>query len=266
MAPMEDRLIHDELSKLAGTIRSWAKRHSAASPNTLQGIPREDKDVIIEGLGEYCSEHDWDSLIQKIPISSGKVPAILVQALLSRLVFETLFADCFFAFTRNGNDGTTPERAEMVKVYKAMRQVDETYAHAWRSQTLIGRLSRELATKFLASPASHIFRQTARADDIRTREQELQSLLNGAAQLALSLWTQRPFIVCWIEYHDFAINHRKMSAHRLHHLDEDDTRLDGKKVLLFIQPAILAYGTADGQDYNQRKVWMRATVVVDEGS
>lgn len=121
-APMEDRLIHDELSKLAGNIRSWSKRHCAASPNTLQNIPREDKDAIIRGLGEYCNEHDWDSLMQKIPVSSGKVQAILVQALLSRLVFETLFADCFFALTRIGDDGTTPERAEMVKVYKAMRQ------------------------------------------------------------------------------------------------------------------------------------------------
>ncbi|KAE8135469.1 hypothetical protein BDV38DRAFT_252370 [Aspergillus pseudotamarii] len=283
-APMEDRLIHDELSKLAGYIRSWAKRHSAASPTALQGIPGEDKDMIMKGLGQYCSEHDWDSLVQKIPIPSGKVQAILLQALLSKVVFETLFADCFFTFTRIEDDNTTPERDEMVKVYSAMRQVDEAAAHAWRSQTLrilstaadpnaisflqerIERLSRELATKFLTSLPSHLFSQAGRAEDIRKREQELQSLFNGAAQLALSLWTQRPFMVCWTEHHNFAINHPEMSAHRLHHLDEDDTRLDGKKVLLFLQPGILAYGTADGQNYNQRKVWARATVLMDEGS
>lgn len=55
-----------------------------------------------------------------------------------------------------------------------------------------------------------------------------------------------------------------MSAHRLHKLDEDDTRLDGKKVLLVVQPAVLAFGDENGESYDQSKVWARANVLVDE--
>jgi hypothetical protein len=55
-----------------------------------------------------------------------------------------------------------------------------------------------------------------------------------------------------------------MRAHRLHLLDEDDTRLDGKRILLCVQPAILAFGSENAEHYNQHKVWSPAVVVMHE--
>ncbi|KAK2743026.1 hypothetical protein FQN57_004982 [Myotisia sp. PD_48] len=55
-----------------------------------------------------------------------------------------------------------------------------------------------------------------------------------------------------------------MSAHRLHKLDVDDKRLDGSKVLVAIQPAIVALGTNDGEMYDKPRTWLKAIVIVDE--
>lgn len=65
---------------------------------------------------------------------------------------------------------------------------------------------------------------------------------------------------------EFHVSNPQMSAHRLHQLDEDDTQLDGKPILLFVQPAVLAYGNEDAENYDCSKVWARATVIIDAGS
>lgn len=48
---------------------------------------------------------------------------------------------------------------------------------------------------------------------------------------------------------DFAIASPIMVAHRLHHLDEEDRRLDGKQVLLVFRPVVLAFGTVNAEHY-----------------
>jgi hypothetical protein len=86
-----------------------------------------------------------------------------------------------------------------------------------------------------------------------------------AAQLALILWGQRAAIAVRTlhELPLFRIGDEGVSAHRLHHLDEDDTRLDGEEALLLVQPAILAFGSESAEHYDQHKVWAPAVVLLD---
>lgn len=62
----------------------------------------------------------------------------------------------------------------------------------------------------------------------------------------------------------FHVANPAMSAHRLHQLDEDDPKLDNKKTLLVVQPAIIAFGSENAEYYDRSKIWAPAIVVVDE--
>jgi hypothetical protein len=98
--------------------------------------------------------------------------------------------------------------------------------------------------------------------------ESLQGLYRDAAELALALWTQRTFMRArgLGDLPKFHISDSRMSAHRLHRLDEDDKRLDGTDVVLLVQPAILAFGNEDAENYDCSKIWCPATVVVDQRS
>lgn len=123
----------------------------------------------------------------------------------------------------------------------------------------------ESATGFLNSPARLLFREDT---DQEKREQELQLLYHRAGDLSLSLWAQRSFMRCYDlkDLKVFSRDNAFMTAHRLHHLDEDDDRLNGKKVLAVTQPAIVAYGNEDAENYDRGKVWAKAVVLIDESA
>ncbi|KAE8342567.1 hypothetical protein BDV24DRAFT_162458 [Aspergillus arachidicola] len=286
-APKEDRVVRDELLKLDGKIRSWARSYSVKSLTDLDNIQDNEKDKVIQELGEYCREQDWASLMCKVSFSFDKVPVILLQALLAKDVFGRMFVDPFFAFEKVGDDNSLPEPAALDRLYKYMIQVHEAEAHTWRSQTIrilstatdphtktkpilqerIEELSSGLVTNFLGSSACTLLRSLD-TDHAKKMNQELQSLYAAAAHLALSLWSQPTLMVCRNQQHlpDFAIASPMMIAHRLHHLDEEDSRLDGKQVLLVIRPVVLAFGTVNAEHYDLSKVWAPATVVINEKS
>jgi hypothetical protein len=94
----------------------------------------------------------------------------------------------------------------------------------------------------------------------------LEDIFYYAAQLALSLWTQKSSLK-YLTLQDlsrFSNGNEYVSAHALHRLDEEDTKLDGKRVLAVIQPALLAFGNDEAEHYDQHKVWAKAIVLIDE--
>ncbi|KAM0091074.1 hypothetical protein ACP6JD_005518 [Aspergillus fumigatus] len=224
--PKEDQSIRDELSNLTESIRSWAKKNCFISFADLEEVPKPEKDMVIHQLTGYCSQPDWNSTMREISIPQNKVPMVLLHALLAKDLFEQIFTDPFFAFPKIDGDHTTSTEGS--------------------ARTLLRKV------------------ENPEAGD--RRAQELQSLYDGAAQLALSLWTQRAFMTCRSleELPPFTVSNPVMRAHRLHHLDEDDTRLDGKRILLCVQPAVLAFGSENAEHYNQHKIWSPAVVVVRE--
>ncbi|EAW24743.1 uncharacterized protein NFIA_102270 [Aspergillus fischeri NRRL 181] len=246
--PKEDQSIRDELSNLTESIRSWARKNCLISFADLEDVPETEKDMVIRQLTEYCSQPDWNTTMREISIPQNKIPMVLLHALLAKDLFEQIFTDPFFAFPKIDGDHTIFAAGYFQSIYRIMIQV------------------RGLVTRFLNSSARTLLRNVENHEAGNQRAQELQSLYDGAAQLALSLWTQRAFMTCQSleELPPFTVSNPIMRAHRLHRLDEDDKRLDGKRILLCVQPAILAFGSENAEHYNQHKIWSPAVVVVRE--
>lgn len=112
----------------------------------------------------------------------------------------------------------------------------------------------------------HIFlREPESETEVIKRNIDLCNLYHQAGELAWSLWAQRTVIVSHGQQslHEFSSSSSLMAAHRLHHLDEDDKRLDGRKILLCTQPAVLAFGNEHGEHYDTSKVWAKAIVLIE---
>lgn len=161
---------------------------------------------------------------------------------------------------------------------------DTAQAHAWRYQTLrlltaptnndgmkyeFDKLSDErcwsLISEIPDSPVAQLC-HSYDEDQFPCRMEDLRSLFLMASGISVQLWTQRTHIrVLWKqELGLFKVNSPLMSAHRLHRLDEDDPRLDGKGILVVIQPAVVAFGDSYGENYDTMKVWLKAIVIVEE--
>ncbi|KAL6229766.1 hypothetical protein BDW75DRAFT_224462 [Aspergillus navahoensis] len=282
-APKEDRYASDELFKLGDKIRQWA-RNNSVSLSDLDAVATSGTDSVVKYLGGYCAVQDWNTLINKFPMSKDKAPAHLVQAILAKDLFGRMFADPFFAFVALEGDEAVPRPEQMRTLHQGIAKVSNAESHIWRSQTIrslftssgqeaepflaarIEPICKLFVADLLSSPIRFLLRSGE--DPIQSHNnwaQELQSLYKGAAQLALVLWGQRASMAVRTlpELPLFSIENEELSAHRLHHLDEEDTRLDGKEALLLVQPAILAFGSESAEHYDQRKVWAPAVVLLD---
>ncbi|KAL4933395.1 uncharacterized protein BDV17DRAFT_251822 [Aspergillus undulatus] len=278
--PKEDRAVRDELYRIRDKVRLWAKKHSISSLETLSA---NDKESVMYSLcDDYCLCSDWETMANKMSIPQGRIATVLVQALLAKDVFGRLLADPFFAFLdiESGQGDLVPRPDQMRALHDLMKQVNEPASHIWRSNTIrnlsarsssasttqsylgskLDGICNRFVTEFLAGPAHALLNENDR--DAHSRE--LRSLYKSAAQLALALWSQRSFIATH-KLHDlpwFTVTSALMEVHRLQHLDEDDTSMDGKGILLVVQPAVLAFGSEDADRYDEYKVWAPAVVLV----
>ena len=130
------------------------------------------------------------------------------------------------------------------------------------------KMASSHAKTLINGPAHIFFREPESQAEVLRRRDDLQSLYHQAARLALSLWAQRTVIASHglQRLHEFDSSSLLMTAHRLHHLDEDDNRLDGRKILLCTQPAVLASGNENGENYDKSKVWAKAIVLVEDNA
>ncbi|PYI31865.1 hypothetical protein BP00DRAFT_395567 [Aspergillus indologenus CBS 114.80] len=293
-APMEDHDVRRALRKLHMAIRSWARTYAVSDMSNLEDIPASELDLLVEELGSFCSETTWTSLNEKLSIPVNRVPDILVQAALSNVVSDWILEDPFFLFQAMTVTGSFSLGNDLGNIYHHIKQgkkspflfqaVDEVEAHAWRSQMLrllsvpaeqsaqplLGSqpssLSRNLAEHFIQSSIGVLLKRSESRNTLDHRFKELENLLSEAADLALSLWTQRTNMVCYSRYEipRFWNGDSLVEAHRLHHLDEDDTRLDGTDIVLVVYPAVVAFGSVHGEHYDQSKVWAAATVLVND--
>ena len=125
------------------------------------------------------------------------------------------------------------------------------------------------ARSFEKSPVAALlnvkFMESATKDAFRTT---LVKLFEDAGRMAMRLWTQRTEIRCWyladLRKEAFAVDSTLMQAHNLHKLDDPkDHRMDGKRIKLVVHPAVLRYGSHDGEDYDRSQVWAKAIVWLD---
>lgn len=295
-APKEDNLIRETFWNLQEDIRLWSRKYGAEAVSEQNDLQEETRNDIVRDLreGGYCSESSWDALIQKSGGYSDKMPTLLLQAMVAKAIYTDIFHP-FFPFTpdpvRTTPDLPTP--AQLDRIYRDMRLgetlrrfysdyysianstmiVNVSKAHLWRSETLrnlffqIRYSGQQAAEHLMAKLLSGHARYLCKLDsDLGSGEAELQNIGKKAVDLAQSLWTQREFLVIGNQkkFPVFKSSCIIMIAHRLHHLDDEDERLDGKKVLLCVQPAIIAKGNQDAEDYDKIKGWAKATMFLDE--
>lgn len=153
-------------------------------------------------------------------------------------------------------------RSQMIRVLsKSLTNSDEQPLMPGR----LHRMASSYAEDFINGPVQIFLREPGSQAGVTKRIDDLHSLYHRAGKLALSLWAQRTVTAI----HDperlqkFNSSSPLMTAHRLHKLDEDDTRLDGRKVVLCVQPAVLAFGDGNGEAYDRSKVWAKAVVLVE---
>ena len=119
---------------------------------------------------------------------------------------------------------------------------------------------RHIATIFESSDVRVLYRPC----DVAQRHEELLDVMRNIGDLSSSLWKQRVFTVPWgmekFRKMQFSVDSRMMTAHPTHGLGDGDARLDGRTVQMVVQPAILAYGNEEGENFDESKVWAKAVV------
>ncbi|QKX58878.1 uncharacterized protein TRUGW13939_06006 [Talaromyces rugulosus] len=283
-----DEKTRNDLLRLGDKMKAWARNNSSPAEQRIKELSIDQKQEIISDLSGYCLQHDWDDLMQMMPPKIvERITVLFVQAMLSKHVFCKFFSNPFFVL--EGQEQTIfPASLQLFNLYQAIMEADETEAHVWRSQLIrlfqtsekasqldsplgkalhgsLSRMAAQLREDFLQGPARYLLLTPSneRASQVRKM---LEDIFYYAAQLALSLWTQRSFLKYQTlrDLSRFFNGRENVGAHALHRLDEEDTRLDGKQVLVVIQPALLAFGNDEAEYYDQHKVWAKAMVLIDE--
>ena len=121
---------------------------------------------------------------------------------------------------------------------------------------------------FCNGPAKHLL--NSMDEGAERILQELESVTQYAGEISHRLWSRRTVtqVLGLPELKDqpFFVHSDVMKAHALHLLDDDDDdSCDGKLVNLVVHPAVVGYGSSDGEDYKTCRVWMKAEVWLDEG-
>ncbi|KAI9777866.1 MAG: hypothetical protein M1839_008543 [Geoglossum umbratile] len=231
----------------------------------------------------------------------GVSPRIVLTALLSNFISERIFQQPFPQLFSDGPSASGKSRPQMTatnfseimnRLYAGFLKIDDTEAHAWRSQIiqLLDKLQTSdpslfpgsgsppewlttsrtqhlaaLATSFTNGPASGLLRPLS-ATDTKQRTQDLVALLTTSSQLSSNLWKQRAFPTIrsfsYFEKIPFRNDSREMEPHRIHKLEKGDQSKDGEKVGLVVLPGFVAFGNEEGEGYSKDKVWAKAVVVL----
>lgn len=106
--------------------------------------------------------------------------------------------------------------------------------------------------------------------------EELTSIFVRGAELGWSLWAQKmKFEVLGLQSLQqltqsdrlrFDSRSDYLQADRLNSvaLDNHPDALDGVHIAMVVSPAVMAIGSADGNEYNLRRLWKKATVLIDD--
>ena len=151
-----------------------------------------------------------------------------------------------------------------------MTKMDEAVANGTSNR--VRSLCDNLDADFKKSPARFLLRPLESEDARKERAKTLRDIFMSAARIATSLWTQRSYLLC-LDLEGF--KSRKMSfniasplmqGHPLSKVDPDNPRHNGRKILVVVRPALLAFEVDDkaGLDGNAFRVLAKAIVWLED--
>ncbi|KAF7507830.1 hypothetical protein GJ744_009994 [Endocarpon pusillum] len=277
----DDSSIRQKLRTMGARWKSWAKDYSVRSLDFAKDADQLAASKIYQSLTVP------DELLS--PKNASIAPGIILNTALAEFVTNLITRKPFFSLP-NGLSSRSEQSGAQLNISTAFdleyRRIqtkgDESLAHRWRSLTLFmvdppehesktqpenfqeARRRKEAyyhyATDLFEEYARVIFRKT---DTVRRRE-ELFGIIQGAGELFSSLWKQKTFIETRLSDHyrqkAFDITSDQIEAHPALHLEEGDAKMDGSPIEMVVQPAVLAWGNEEGEDYDKYKVWAKAVV------
>ncbi len=133
------------------------------------------------------------------------------------------------------------------------------------TESQIGRVSDWHAARFVDGPARHFIQSDSEGQFI----QRLKAIYKQAAELSYQLWARRTAIKCItlreMEGHAiFKLDNPWMEPHTLVRYDDHPDQLVGRPFTVVVHPIVEAFGTDDGEGYDQNgRVWAKAVVWLD---
>jgi hypothetical protein len=145
----------------------------------------------------------------------------------------------------------------------ANANVGEKNVHAM-TEASIAKFCELQTSNFMNGAARYLFDFDSNDDEKKT---ELQAIYQQAGTLSYRLWTQRTNLRC-LTLRDmgrpaFDADDEYLTPHSLVRYDDHEDQLKGKPITLIVHPLIEAFGTNEGKDYDNGRIWACAEVWLD---
>jgi hypothetical protein len=133
-----------------------------------------------------------------------------------------------------------------------------------RTNAQLAKVSEWHAGHFVDGPARHLIHNDTEGQFI----QRANAIYRQAAELSFQLWTRRTTIRCVtlreMDRQNFAVDNPYMEPHPLVRYDDHQDQLFGRPISVVVHPIVKAFGTDEGDAYDQPgRVWAKAVVWLD---
>ncbi|OAQ71363.1 hypothetical protein VFPPC_13509 [Pochonia chlamydosporia 170] len=182
-------------------------------------------------------------------------------------------------------------KEHMAKLFNLLQNIQEVSSHQWRVSLMrffstngmgsskraenrevaeklaAGRvgLAKRLTENFLGGPARYLLQHLTEQEGHECFEW-LVDQIDRALTKSTHLWTHRSYMKCvgleggGLDFLD--ITSEVAKPHPMHH-PGDPTSYDGLPITMLVQPAVVVFGTEEGEAYQtMRRVWMPARVLL----
>ncbi|KAH8650614.1 hypothetical protein BGZ60DRAFT_421435 [Tricladium varicosporioides] len=283
--PREESRVLADFERIRTQMRTWAKSAAVKNIAAIQTIGEEQYASLMADLSRVAVVEN-----NQLPrgLSTPKGPSLLLNALLAHDVYMSLFRSPFFFLNDELECRPTGDKLDdsLNKIYGLALASNIEDAHIWRSQTLrllrpqlregntdgekglhqwtegmIAKAAELHASRFAASSARYL------VDTNTANTKKLNSIYQEAASVSYMLWT-RKIAMRLISLSDmgsptFDVDDSRLKPHTMVHPDDHDDKLKGRKITLIVHPLLQVYGTDEGRDYDNARVWIPTEVWFD---
>ncbi|KAJ5577925.1 uncharacterized protein N7459_006889 [Penicillium hispanicum] len=122
----------------------WTSNYADDDPDAIESrMTAENKQAIIDYLGDWCLYDDWDSLVASFsPLTHLDRFQLLLTAVVLKDIFERVVRNPFFYidlgedWDGSGSELPPPYGIELNKLFQKMLKVSATDANNWRASTI----------------------------------------------------------------------------------------------------------------------------------
>ncbi|KPI45756.1 uncharacterized protein AB675_251 [Cyphellophora attinorum] len=283
---LPDDQIRRCFESLFDELHEWSRTNSNKDPGVIKTVPFRKK-LDNSGLVHRLDPDDPNTALE-FDLEDSTATDTLLNADLSIEICERFLGTPFFVAEQiqtigsqaspvDHHDSTDRALERLLRRLKKDAGDRISIAHTWRASTvrvlaetarLQGRLDRMFDTH-----AAEILLEAGPLLDSRLSKRErsdFAELVQKFGNLALQLWSQNhePKYVLprMLKGMQFKHSSPDMEAARVVGLEKGDRSLDGRPIMVVLQPLIQGFGDQNGHDYDKHRIWSKAVVWVSNRS